>query len=99
MNRQQYLLLKLAEEASEVAQMALKTAQFGFDEKLAGQPYSNQERLEQEVVDLFAILHMLQEEFGFWDGVNDTLEERVKAKVEKVNKYHGYSVSLGLVSE
>ena len=99
MNRQQYLLIKLAEEASEVAQMALKTAQFGFDEKLEGQPYTNRERMEQEVVDMLAIISMLQDESSFWDEVNDMLDERVKAKVAKVNKYHGYSVSLGMVTE
>lgn len=32
MNREQYLLGKLAEEGSEVAQMALKTQQFGLDD-------------------------------------------------------------------
>ncbi|MEW0941027.1 hypothetical protein [Acinetobacter baumannii] len=33
MSHEQFLLMKLAEEATEVAQIALKTAQFGMNEK------------------------------------------------------------------
>ena len=53
MNRLQYLLTKLAEEANEVGQIALKTQQFGVDEGMPGQPFTNAERTHQELNDLF----------------------------------------------
>lgn len=48
----QHLLGKLAEEGSEVAQIALKTQQFGLSEKCPGQPFDNAERTHQELDDI-----------------------------------------------
>lgn len=48
----QYILTKIAEEASEVAQRALKAAQFGPDQIEPGQELTNAERLIEEVYDL-----------------------------------------------
>ena len=56
MNREQYLLGKLAEEGSEVAQMALKTQQFGLDEVYVDE--SNRQRLHGELNDLLTIVHL-----------------------------------------
>lgn len=44
MTRLQLLLSKLAEEGAEVAQIALKTAQFGIEETCPSQPFTNAER-------------------------------------------------------
>lgn len=95
MNRKQYLLTKLAEEASEVAQIALKTQQFGFDEVKHSQTLTNRERVFQELDDLFGILEMLNEEydFGYFPDVKN-----VEAKKIKVNKYFKLSEKLGEVS-
>jgi len=95
MNRLQYLLTKLAEEATEVGQIALKTQQFGVDEKMPGQPFTNAQRTHQELNDLFAIVDMLNDEFNFGfhiDGVH------IHNKKKKVNKYAAYSVELGQVA-
>lgn len=94
MKRMQLLMAKLAEEAAEVSQIALKTAQFGMDEQMPGQPFTNAERVNQELTDLMAIVQMLNEEFGLGFELD---AERVKAKKAKVNRYAGYSASLGLV--
>lgn len=94
MNRLQLLLTKLAEEGSEVAQIALKTQQFGFNESCPGQPFTNAERTHQEIDDLMAMVEMLNEEFGFGYIPN---RERIEAKKTKVNKFAAYSVELGMV--
>ncbi|WP_321929869.1 hypothetical protein [Burkholderia cenocepacia] len=41
----QYLLVKIAEEAAEVAQIALKTAHFGLNETQPGRDETNAQRL------------------------------------------------------
>lgn len=86
MNRLQYLLGKLAEEASEVAKAALKAQQFGFnswnpDNLDAG---SNATQLCVELNDVGAIVRMLNEEYKL--GFEVSLEEMEDKRV-RVNKY------------
>lgn len=95
MNRLQLLLTKLAEEGSEIAQIALKTQQFGLHEVCPGQPFSNAERTHQEIDDLMAIVEMLNDEYGF--GYEPSRERRDAKKI-KVNKYAAYSAELGQVA-
>lgn len=96
MNRQQYLLSKLAEEAAEVAQIALKTAQFGLDEAQPEQRKTNAERCHDEIDDMLAIIEMLNDEFGF--NFQSQMDRRWTKK-DKVNKYAAYSAELGLLKE
>lgn len=96
MNRLQYLLTKLAEEASEISQIALKTQQFGLDEKLPGQDLTNLDRIEMEFNDLLGVVELLNQEFGCniqkdW--------ARIEAKAVKIDKYYQYSVECGQVKE
>lgn len=56
---EQFLLGKLAEEASEVAKIALKSQQRGLGGDQNGTAPPNYEKLEGEVNDLFAALEML----------------------------------------
>jgi len=96
MNRLQYLLNKLAEEGSEVSQIALKTAQFGLSEIRPGQPFTNLDRIHQELNDLLAIVDMLNEEYPFrYMRDNDAID----VKKLKVEKFYRYSVNLGLVED
>ena len=94
MNVEQYLLTKLAEEASEVAKMALKVQQFGMDEVVPGQPLTNRQRLHAELNDLNAAITMLNGDcdLGY---VRDELA--VSFKVSKVDKFMRYSIRLGKV--
>lgn len=94
MDRLQLLLNKLAEEGTEVAQIALKTAQFGLHESREGQYPTNAERCHAEIDDLMAAVEMLNEEYGF--GYEPS-RERIDAKKAKVNKFAAYSESLGMV--
>lgn len=96
MNQLQHLLVKLAEEGSEIAQIALKTAQFGPTETMPGQPFDNFERCHQEIDDLFAVIEMLNEQYQFGYAPS---RDRIDAKKAKVQKYLGYSIRLGLVED
>ena len=95
MDLQQYLLGKLSEEASEVAQIALKNQQFGMREVFPGQPLTNADRAHLELDDLYAVVEMLND-MGFEYKPN---RFRIDAKKDKVVKYLKYSVELGMVPE
>lgn len=58
MDRDQWILSKIAEEAAEIAQRAMKAQQFGFDEIQAGQSKNNLERLMDEIWDLNATVSL-----------------------------------------
>lgn len=92
MDMYQFLLIKLAEEASEVAQIALKTAQFGPSELCPGLTLTNVARIHEELNDLLGIVSMLNEMASFDFEEGDHL-----AKKAKVMKYLQYSVDLGQV--
>lgn len=95
MTRQQYMLTKLAEECSEVSQIALKAQQFGLTEVMPGQPFNNAERCHHELDDLMAVVEVLNQKYGL-GYVPD--RARVEAKFQKLEKYLDYSTELGLVS-
>lgn len=93
MTRPQLLLLKLAEEAAEVSQIALKAAQFGLDdvyEKVA--PLSVRDRLHGELNDLLGVVSMLNQEAGLAFEADPA---KMAAKAEKVNRYAALSAALG----
>lgn len=93
MNKEQYLLLKLAEECTEVAQMCSKVIQFGLDEVYIDS--TNRQRLHNEINDLFTILGMLN---GI--GFDYTLDQNYAIeKREKVLKYFNISKDLGAVDK
>ena len=94
MNREQLLLTKLAEECAEVAQITLKSQQFGLQEVCPNQPYTNAERMHNELNDLIAAIEMLNDECGL-GFEQDRL--RILTKKAKVNKFAEYSQSLGCV--
>jgi hypothetical protein len=94
MNQLQYYLGKLAEEGSEVAQIALKTQHFGPTEVMAGQPLNNFERCYLELDDLHAIVEELNEKFGFGYVPNP---DHIAAKKVKVKKWLAHSIALGQV--
>ncbi len=101
MNRLQWLLSKLAEEASEVSQISLKTSQFGPDEVMPGQPLTNFQRTHGELNDLLAIVEVLNDEynFDFKCDLNSLDRNAIELKKQKLEKYYRYSVSLGLVKD
>jgi NTP pyrophosphatase (non-canonical NTP hydrolase) len=96
----QYLLGKLAEEASELAQIALKTQQFGLNEQCPGLDLTNLERIEQEYNDVLGVINMIYlliDKDGLADGNIYENKEQIHAKIVKVKKYMEYSRQLGMV--
>lgn len=94
MSKDQYLLTKIAEEASEVAQIALKTQQFGPYEQCPDLPDNNLTRLKKEMVDL-AVRYV-----NYLDHIGeneDFPEEWVERVEQKADHYYKYSQSLGMV--
>lgn len=102
LTRYQYLLTKLAEEASEVAQISLKTQQFGPDSCYPGESITNTQRIHEELVDLLAIVGMLNEEFNFglnYFTVSKEAAYKIAAKQTKVDNYYRYSQDCGMVED
>jgi hypothetical protein len=89
MNKTQYLLTKLAEEASEISQAALKAQQFGFDSINPYNQYTNLESLHGELNDLWAIIEMLNENHNFMYAPSS---DAIKLKKEKVEKFYHYVI-------
>jgi NTP pyrophosphatase (non-canonical NTP hydrolase) len=93
MNKVQYLLTKLAEEAAEVAQAALKAQQFGFHSEYNGE--TNLERLQTELNDMATIVELInihrQEAWLNFVPSSD--------KKRKVEYYYNESKNLGYVGE
>ncbi|MEM8499880.1 MAG: hypothetical protein AAF542_17790 [Pseudomonadota bacterium] len=94
MTLEQHLLGKLAEEASEVAKIALKAQQFGLHEVREGQSLSNAERIYEELNDLEASVRMLCDNTAFWFEPD---EPSIRDKNDRVYKYLRLSVELGQV--
>lgn len=94
MTHEQFLLMKLAEEASEIAQIALKTAQFGMNEKHPDMELNNKERIHLELNDLLAVVDELNSWAKF--DFKENYEAKIN-KIEKLNRYLGYSIDLGKV--
>lgn len=97
MNYTQFLLIKLAEEAAEISQIALKASQFGLQEKNPKLEWNNVECIYAELNDLLGIINILNSdseiEFNFTPN-----NEAINAKKEKIKKYLQYSIDLGHVS-
>ena len=98
MTNEQYLLGKLAEEAAELAQIAIKAQQFGIDEVFGGDSnpdkLSNRDRIEAEFNDVLGIIYALDVE----ENVHVTQNfEAQNEKVRKMHKWRDYARELGLV--
>jgi hypothetical protein len=94
MNKNQYYLMKLAEEAAELAQVALKCAAFGMDEVHPNTLEKNYEALIKEWNDVnaCAILVETMDNRFEWDCNSDLLD----MKFHKIEKYRKISVGNGM---
>lgn len=95
MTKEQYLLLLLMEECTEVSQRASKAIRFGLNEVQKGQDYSNSYRIMHEMADLVAVYQMLAEE----DVLPHVSSDLIDVKKEKIEKYYQYSKELGEVAD
>ena len=93
MKYNQYLLIKLAEEASEIAQAAIKCSLFGYNSKdpreIDGD--SNLVKLQKELLDMSVILMELNKmELNNEENINDATfctEDYMQAKLAKLEYY------------
>ena len=89
MNRSEYLLTCLAEEANEVGQGVAKALRFGLAETEPGQPSSNAERVVAEVSDLLGVYLILRDE-GVLPPIDfrpQSLSEIKSRKLEKIEHF------------
>lgn len=95
MTEVQYLLCKLAEEAGELAQIAMKAQQFGMDETYKDD--SNAERVIKEFIDVMGVISTLQG-LGYMRPVSEQeMGEGIENKIYKMNKYITCSIECGQV--
>lgn len=97
MNRIQYLLTKLAEESAEIAQIALKSQQFGVHEICPDLPESNIERVNKEFNDLLGVVAMINMELGY--EALAPVDQFIENKILKVEKYYQYSIDCGQIEK
>tara|TARA_R110000850_G_scaffold6589_4_gene25435 strand:- start:586 stop:876 length:291 start_codon:yes stop_codon:yes gene_type:complete len=94
MTTEQYILGKLAEEAAEVAQIAIKSQQFGLDMVFPKYGETNLDLLIGEVNDTLGVLGMLNYDFerkAAWGN------ETQQAKRLKVQKWYHVAQGMGMV--
>lgn len=94
MNKQQYYLAKLAEEAAELAQVAIKCAQFGMDEVHPNTLEKNYEALIKEWNDVCALAILVEGEDGRFEYDADL--DLLEMKFAKVEKYRKISIGNGM---
>ena len=92
MNKQEYLLTCLSEEAAEMIKEATKALRFGLDDTYMDN--TPEEKLRQEFNDLVAVIEM----FTGWDDIDVWIDrDAIEAKKQKVEKYMKYSIDKGLL--
>ena len=98
MDKRQYYLQKIAEEALEVATAAMKCIQFGNDSRDPSEPdgLSNQEYLELELNDLMGAVFAARNCGLVCEGFD---REAIRNKELKIDKYYDLCVKLGTVKE
>ena len=88
------MLTLVMEECAEVAQRCSKAKRFGLAEVQPNQEMSNEERILQEVNDLFAVLEMTTG-YSIPELMN---EKQMSDKKTKVAKYLEYSRQCGTLN-
>lgn len=86
MNKQQALLGKLAEEASELAHAALKAQMFGLENSHEG--LSKVGMLDSEIKDVLALLVLAHRQLGTKNPLELT-ESEINNKLDKCSHYWG----------
>jgi hypothetical protein len=92
MNKTEYLLTTLMEEAAEVQKVASKCIRFGLDNIKPGKSKSNFEKLEVEINDFYALVEMLEQHVG---AATIYSEHLIIKKTKKVGKFMELSRELG----
>lgn len=94
MNKKEYLLQCLAEEAAEISQAVSKVLRFGPDNQWPGYEGTAIERLMHEIADFTAVIEMLAPLFAD-RGLKGDPTGLIEAKKAKVLSMMEYSRQLG----
>lgn len=97
MNKQEYLLVKLMEECAEVSKVCAKILRFGIDNGKPDSLVTNREELHRELVDIVAIVAILEEE-GI-TTVGTLSEEQMLAPINRIYHYMNLSKELGTLTD
>ena len=92
MKYEKYLLIKLAEEASEIAQAAIKCSLFGYESKDPRETdgETNLIKLQKELLDMTAVLLELSSVSNSVNQYSEVNEEQyIAGKQKKLNYYYG----------
>lgn len=87
--KDRYLLACLAEECAEVQQEIMKIFRFGlYDVNPKGDGWTNAQRLNQEMVDLLAVMDMVRKNvYAISETVDSVAHLEKQGKVNKWLKY------------
>lgn len=107
MNRTEHLWSKLREEAGEVAQAVDKLLAFGPEDTNVKNPEgpNNLQRIQAEVIDMLAILVMLEHSgqsvvgHSFADDIMNAFPDEVAAKIRKVIRFAHYAHMTGALDK
>jgi NTP pyrophosphatase (non-canonical NTP hydrolase) len=94
MNKEQYLLICLAEEAGEVIQCITKCLRFTTSDHHPSRERTNLDELEFELRDFFTILTLLEHEIGI--EFDTTFSDE---KMNKLDYFSGISKKMGVLDE
>jgi hypothetical protein len=93
--RHEYLLVCLAEECAEVTHRISKALRFGLKEIQPGQGRTNEQRIYDEIADLYAVLEILEEWGVLKPRAFTETDAAMRAKKIKVEKFMDYSREQG----
>lgn len=100
MNEEEYLLVCLMEEASEIAQAAAKSIRFGLDDTHPNRPTENNELdLLTEFYQLLTVMELLQENNLIQKISTDQIQKIKAKKKRKLTEYMKYSKDKGKLRE
>lgn len=97
MNKEQYLLLLLMEEAAEVSQAASKCIRFTSAHN--HQDMSNIDKLSSEIVDFITVLEMLLENDILSHTWMLTISSRISSKKTRIKAFMEVSKELGALND
>jgi hypothetical protein len=96
-NRIEHLLTCLSEECAEVAQGVSKALRFGLDDKGPDAALTNRDSIVAEVIDLLAVLSLLEDE-GVFVQPEDS-NKRILLKRAKVLKWMAHAKERGTLTD
>lgn len=94
MNKEQYLLVKLMEEAAEVQQAASKALRFGLENTDPVTGITNVDYLVSEIGDLYVAMNALESHAGISLYITNSI---LDAKLKKLEKFMRISAELGVI--